>query len=417
MTVRLPRTETLHRLLEQAPGFIILTDPEMNILYINRTAPGYDLEKVIGLNYNAFLTPDQSQKVSAAFKRALETGEEQHFETVLDTPGNVRRWFSARASVMRDAAGEVLGLVSVSSEATEQKQSELALEQTRKELLEASHRAGMAEVATGVLHNIGNVLNSLSVAAHMAEERLQKSRVRLLGEAITKLEQPPHELTRFLTEDAQGVKFPRLLRRITDELLEERERLLAEVTRVNEQVELMQATIAAQQAFAQADLFIQEVELSSLIDRVVSIFRIEIESRNIALLRDVQSAPVTLDTQSTLQILANLVRNALEAMEPKGDPQAQPHRLHLRAVVRDGLVVIEVEDTGCGIEESVHSRMFQHGFTTKPSGHGFGLHTSAIAAQTMGGTLTAHSDGPGHGARLRLELPSRPSAGGQRRNA
>lgn len=414
MTTTLPNTETLQRLLEQAPSYILFTDQDMRIRYVNRTSYGYAPKDVIGNDYLSFLPPDQRKRVSARFQRAMETGEEQLSESVIDTPAGSRIWLSTRISVVRDAEGRALGFVSITTDVTEQKHAELALEKTRKELIDASHRAGMAEVATGVLHNIGNVLNSLSVAAHMAEQLLQKSRLPLLGEAVGKLEKPPEELARYLTDDAQGAKFPRLLRRVADELLEERERLMAELTRVNQQVELMQATIAAQQAFAQTNLFVQEVDLGSLIERVVSIFRIEIENRKIGLQLEVQPARVTLDTQSTMQILANLVRNALEAMEQTGDPDSRPRKLLLRAGVRDGRLVIDVEDNGCGIEESVRTRMFQHGFTTKPNGHGFGLHASAIAAQAMGGTLTAHSDGAGRGARFRLDLPDRQPVGEQK---
>jgi PAS domain S-box-containing protein len=415
MSFHLPATDTLHRLLEQAPGFIVFTDRDMNILYLNRAAHGFDREKTIGTNYSAFLTPDQLQNASTAYRRATETGAEQHYESCLDTPNGGRRWMSNRVSVMREPDGTVMGFVHVTTDITEQKQSELALEKTRKELLEASHRAGMAEVATGVLHNIGNVLNSLSVASHMAEEHLNKSRVRLLGEAVARLEQDPQELARFLTQDPQGAKFPRLLRRIADELVEEQERLLAQVARVNQQAELMQSTISAQQAAARTNRFVQEVELRSLIERVVSIFRIEIEieSRAIELRVEAEPATVLLDKQAVLQILANLVRNAIEAMDSMGGAQAQPRRLTLRAAVRDGHVIMEVEDTGCGIEAELQTRVFQHGFTTKPSGHGFGLHASAIAAQAMDGTLTVHSDGPGRGARFRLAVPHRLSAEGQ----
>jgi PAS domain S-box-containing protein len=403
----LPNIETLHRLLEQAPGFIVFTDQDMNILYLNRTAHGFAMEDTIGTNFKEFLTPEQGRKVSEAFQRVFETGEEQHVESFLDTPQSGRRWMSTRISLMRDTDGQVMGFVNFTSEVTEQKQSELALEQTRNELLEASHRAGMAEVATGVLHNVGNVLNSLMVSARMAEELLHRSRVGLLGEAVAKLEQQRDDLASFLTEDAQGAKFPLLLRRIADELLQERERMQAELARVNQQVDLIQATIAAQQAFAKTDSFVQEVELGSLIERIVSMFRIEFESRAIALQTDITPGLVCLDTQATLQILANLVRNAIEALEETDAQTAQSGRLLLRASAQDGQVIIEVEDNGCGIPEAVQANIFQHGFTTKLKGHGFGLHTSSIAAQSMGGALTAHSEGPGRGARFRLDLPNR----------
>jgi PAS domain S-box-containing protein len=409
MMVSLPPPETMRRLLTQVRGYLSLLDLDKNLRFASRTSHGFEPEKVIGLNFMDFLAPEQRPKAQAGFQHILATGEVLIHEIVFATPSGEEAWLEMRLSPMRDEEGTITGFVNVSIDVTERRRAELALEKTRKELLEASHRAGMAEVATGVLHNIGNVLNSLSVAAHMADDQLQKSRVPLLGEAVGKLALPPDELARFLTEDAQGMKFPRLLRRIADELVAERERLAAEVARVKQQVELMQATIAAQQAFAKTDLFVQEIQLEALIERVLSIFRIEIEGRVIELVTAVQPALVKLDTQSTLQILANLVRNGIEAMEQTGERGGR-RKLTVRGGVRDGQVVIEVEDTGCGFAEEVRARLFQHGFTTKPNGHGFGLHSSAIAAQTMGGKLTAHSDGPGRGALFRLTLPERPRA-------
>jgi len=66
---------------------------------------------------------------------------------------------------------------------------------------------------------------------------------------------------------------------------------------------------------------------------------------------------------------------------------------------------ISVCDTGVGIEQENLTRIFSHGFTTKADGHGFGLHTSALAAKAMGGSITAHSEGSGKGATFIIELP------------
>ncbi|HEX5747505.1 MAG TPA: ATP-binding protein [Archangium sp.] len=70
-----------------------------------------------------------------------------------------------------------------------------------------------------------------------------------------------------------------------------------------------------------------------------------------------------------------------------------------------GLVRIQVHDNGMGIAPEMLTRIFQYGFTTREEGHGFGLHSSALAAQELGGSLTVHSEGPGHGATFTLELP------------
>jgi two-component system, LuxR family, sensor kinase FixL len=66
---------------------------------------------------------------------------------------------------------------------------------------------------------------------------------------------------------------------------------------------------------------------------------------------------------------------------------------------------ITVADNGVGVAPESFSRLFTQGFTTKKEGHGFGLHSSALAAEEMGGTLTCVSEGPGRGAAFTLELP------------
>ncbi|HWN67050.1 MAG TPA: ATP-binding protein, partial [Haliangium sp.] len=113
------------------------------------------------------------------------------------------------------------------------------------------------------------------------------------------------------------------------------------------------------------------------------------------------SARILIDRQATLQILVNLIRNAIEALVENDGPR----RLEVKAHANGESVCFEVIDNGCGIPEENCVKIFHYGFTTKPRGHGFGLHTSAISAQAMGGSLQATSDGPGRGARFCLTLP------------
>jgi C4-dicarboxylate-specific signal transduction histidine kinase len=118
-------------------------------------------------------------------------------------------------------------------------------------------------------------------------------------------------------------------------------------------------------------------------------------------------APLLLDKSRLLQILLNLMSNASHAME---SIPADARKLTLAtALVRDSRgerLRITVRDEGEGIAPSHLASIFAHGFTTKKSGHGFGLHASAVAAIEMGGTLVAHSDGAGRGALFTLEVPA-----------
>ena len=111
------------------------------------------------------------------------------------------------------------------------------------------------------------------------------------------------------------------------------------------------------------------------------------------------------DRHQVLQILVNLISNATHAM--RACPGRQ-HCLTLRiglAEDMEGWVRLQVHDTGVGIKPEHLTHIFSQGFTTKEDGHGLGLHSSAVAAKLMGGTLTAHSPGEDDGATFTLELP------------
>ena len=111
-----------------------------------------------------------------------------------------------------------------------------------------------------------------------------------------------------------------------------------------------------------------------------------------------------------LQILVNLIRNAKYALDDRGHSDK---RMTLRIGLNgNNTVKIAVIDNGIGIPAEHLTRIFEHGFTTRKEGHGFGLHNGALAAKDLGGSLTAHSDGPGKGAMFTLELPLRPKEKG-----
>jgi signal transduction histidine kinase len=110
-----------------------------------------------------------------------------------------------------------------------------------------------------------------------------------------------------------------------------------------------------------------------------------------------------MDRHKLIQILGNLLTNARQALKERTDgPRVLTLRVHARA---SGWFVIEVQDTGIGIAPDALARLFEFGFTTKKDGHGFGLHSSAILAQELGGHLAGHSDGAGCGAQFALRLP------------
>ena len=119
---------------------------------------------------------------------------------------------------------------------------------------------------------------------------------------------------------------------------------------------------------------------------------------------DESSPAVCADRHKVLQILINLLRNAKHAMDEVNECE---RRMVIRvAMTSPDWVKISVTDNGMGIPAEHVPKIFNHGFTTKKEGHGFGLHSGANAAKEMGGRLTGRSDGPDRDAEFTLELPT-----------
>ena len=293
-------------------------------------------------------------------------------------------------------------------EVDERTRAERALEGTHQELMTASRRAGMAEIATGVLHNVGNVLNSVNVSATLALERLRQSKGNQLNRVADLLEQHADDLGRFMTQDPKGKQVPGFLKLLAGHLEEERGHVLEELEALHSKVEHIKTIVATQQSYAGVSGVIEPIDLHRLLDDAIKMNSSSFERHGIVVDRDDAELPrLLLDKQKVLQILVNLVKNAKDAvLERSGGERRIGFRTEVGA---DDRLRIIVSDTGVGISEANRTRVFSHGYTTKKSGHGFGLHSCANAAKEMGGSLSMHSDGADRGAEFTLELPFQPA--------
>ncbi len=285
-----------------------------------------------------------------------------------------------------------------------------SLEQNRamqQQIVDASRRAGMADVATSVLHNVGNVLNSVNVSAGVVMETVERSRIQGIGQLCTLLKQHEGNWVRFVTEDDKGRKLPAYLEALAAAVEDERSRIIAELSSLQRNIDHIKVVVARQQGQAKAALgVVESVSLPTLLDDAVKL-ALGGQEGEIIVERSYAEIPrARLDRHKLLGTLTNLLANARDAMA------SQPYEqrfVRLELSVLDGRrFAIVISDTGCGISPEDLERVFGFGFSTKPGGHGFGLHASAIATAEMGGTLTAHSEGLGRGAHFRIELPMRP---------
>jgi signal transduction histidine kinase len=289
------------------------------------------------------------------------------------------------------------------------------LEETHKQLLEVSRQAGMAEVATGVLHNVGNVLNSVRVSASVVCDRLRKSDVGDVHRAAAMLQDKNGEIGQFLTTDPKGKLLPEFLAKASKLLVTERDELIAEMATVGEHIEHIKEIVAMQQTYAKVFGVLEPVTPVSLVEDALQMNAAAFERHGIRVIHEFEEdVPVAMvDRHKVLQILINLMRNSKYAMDQQA-PAEKRLEIHVRRT-EAGKAAITVRDNGVGIAPENLTRIFGHGFTTKKDGHGFGLHSGALAAKEMNGSLTVHSDGPGQGAAFTLELPAAPATETRRR--
>jgi C4-dicarboxylate-specific signal transduction histidine kinase len=286
-------------------------------------------------------------------------------------------------------------------------QAEAKLESAHKELVEASRRAGMAEVATSVLHNVGNVLNSVNVSVCVIAENVKKTKGDTVAKVAALMQEHAADLGNFMTADPRGRQLPDFLGQLAQQLGREKGTLLAETDSLSKQIDHIKDIVAMQQSYATISGVTEKIKVDDLAEDALRMNASALIRHDVRLFREYdESLPwITVEKHKAVQILVNLIRNAKQACDETGSPEK---RLTIRLTNGGNRVRIALEDNGVGIEPENLNRIFNLGFTTKKDGHGFGLHSSCLAASEMGGSLTAHSDGPGKGATFVLELPCQP---------
>ena len=270
-------------------------------------------------------------------------------------------------------------------------------QQNQQELLRASRHAGMAEVATGVLHNVGNILNSVNVTVELLREGVRGGgvdRMRQLHQIVTKLEAGSVDAKQL----AALAQFVEVIRQAHDA---DRTATLAKLDSLRSHIDHIKRVVAMQNAYARQNSVVETARLGDLVNEAVEIALPASRRGKIAVDIDVSDdAQLAIDRHRVLQIVVNLIANARDAVA-----DAETQRIAIAGRVTDGKLAISVRDSGVGFTPETAKRLFGAGFTTKPRGHGYGLHSSALAAQQLGGELTADSPGSGLGATFTLVLP------------
>ena len=322
------------------------------------------------------------------------------FDVIEFKDGRVFERYSLPQCVGKEIVGRVWNFRDIS----ERRQAEKKVENLYRQLQESSRQAGMAEVATNVLHNVGNVLNSVNVSATLVSEQVRKSKTVNLIKLAALIQEHQHDFAAFLASDPKGMQVPGYLSGLAAQLTQEQAGVLKELQSLSANIEHIKDVVAMQQNYSKTCGVMESITVTEMVEDAIRMNEAALARHDVQVIREYsETPPVVVEKHKVLQILVNLIRNSKYALDEGGRPDRQ---LTVRVDKNGGdFVRVAIIDNGVGIPSQNLTRIFEHGFTTRKKGHGFGLHSGALAAKELGGTLIARSDGPGRGATFVLELP------------
>ena len=273
----------------------------------------------------------------------------------------------------------------------------------QQQLRDASRQAGMAEIATNVLHNVGNVLNSVNISASIVTDRVKKPRAAGLSKVVALLREREADLGAFVSVDERGKHLPFYLAQLAEHLMLDQRVALQELESLRKNIEHIKDVVAMQQSYSKLVGVPERFAVTALVDDALRMNVGAFSRHGVTLKCDFDEVPeIVVEKHKVLQILVNLLRNAKYACEAAGRADKL---VIIRIAAHARGVQIAVTDNGVGIRPEHMERIFSHGFTTKKDGHGFGLHSGALTARDLGGALRVDSSGSGQGATFTLELP------------
>jgi PAS domain S-box-containing protein len=397
----------IRAIFQAIPDLVFRLDHEGTILSVKAGAGGeLPHQELLGRRIQDCWLKTTGEEFSRLLRRVIDEKSVVSVEHS-DNAQGLESFYEVRlVPLLRDQ------VVAIARNITKRKSAEARLEQMHKQLATASRQAGMAEIANNVLHNVGNVLNSVNVSASLIGDRMRDSKAQDLGKVAQLMNEHATDIGDFLTHDQRGKALPGYLNKLVVTLAVERQSTAEELNSLVKNIDHIKKIVATQQSYSGATSVVESVQIKDLMEDALRMNAASMARHQITVIREFADVPLLrLDKHLVLQILVNLIGNAKYAMD--SGPIRSHHitlRTEIAAVADVPRVRIIVEDDGEGIAPENLARLFTHGYTTRKNGHGFGLHSCALAAKEMAGTITARSAGPGQGATFTLELPLKPTA-------
>lgn len=402
------KAQLLAHVAKYTDNGVIITDEDSNVIWTNE---GYtyitgkvDYQVLGGSLFESIESIAKDDSKTAIIESKINNREPFDVDVACVTDDGKNLWLNFDARPITDENGLFSKFIIILRDFTDRKEAEKEAGRLHRELNGAARRAGMAEVATGVLHNVGNVLNSVNVSTETLLELVEQSSSRLVGKAAEIVKENKENLAEFVTIHPQGTRLPEVLENVAFKVKSEQSKEIEELISLRKNIDHIKQIIAMQQTNAKSFEVNESIDPNEIVNDAIKMNVASSERHNVSLeFEPVELPLVETSKHEVLQILVNLIRNAIQATNPAS--RATNHVKITANLDREDFVVISVTDQGTGIAPENIEKIFQHGFTTKNTGHGFGLHTAANTAQSLGGGITAFSDGVGRGAIFELRIP------------
>ncbi len=402
----LEKTFMLESVVTQSVDGIAVSNIDSSLEFINKSwahMHGYEMEELIGKKMDSFYTEKQWEDYNGLFvtevnEKEFKADEEEHLRKNGET-------FSVMMvmSLLKDSNDIPIKYVHIARDITIQKKNEAELKSAREELLEKAHKAGMADIATGTLHNVGNILNSVKTSTQAIAYTMEKSPITGLNKANQMLRDNIGCLEEFITTNPKAKKLMQYYLKLEDGFNTEKESIKKHLERLFHKVDVIASVISAQQSYAGYCGFEEKAALSDIVNDAVTMQSGSIKRYNIIIIKDLKNVPDVLVQKTKLvHILINLIQNAKDAML---SILPEERKMKIKIESNSEAVFVKVIDSGQGIEKKHIQKIFSHGFTTKEKGHGFGLHSSANYMTEMGGRIWVESEGKDKGATFILRFP------------
>jgi two-component system NtrC family sensor kinase len=275
--------------------------------------------------------------------------------------------------------------------------------ESRRQLVDQSFQSGFAELAKGVLHNLGNAMTPIGVRLSGLSQRLRQAPTADAEQAAEELERGPSDATR-------RADLEQFMRLACGEFALTIRAAEADVAVLTRQTAIVQSALSEQMRSTRNEHVIEPVRLPDLLTQSLEVVPDSCRQRLVIDTDEsLRKVGVVQVARTVLRlVLQNLIINASDAVRDAGKDKGV---LRVRAeIVRETegeQLHLQCQDDGIGIAQDDLNRVFEKGFSTKSRGtnYGIGLHWCANAVSALGGRIWAASDGPGRGASLHLLLP------------